>query len=128
MRSIVSKAPISLSSETPVQDAAKLMSQSGISSVLVVDDNQLVGILTDRDLRNRVIAEGLPLDIRVSAVMTQLPESVNENRSLMDALTVMTSSNIHHLPVVNDNNQPVGMITATDLIRQQRSDPVFRTL
>ncbi|WP_300316609.1 DUF294 nucleotidyltransferase-like domain-containing protein [Idiomarina sp.] len=125
VRSIVSKAPISLSSETSVQDAAKLMSQSGISSVLVVDDNQLVGILTDRDLRNRVIAEGLPLDIRVSAVMTQLPESVNENRSLMDALTVMTSSNIHHLPVVNDNNQPVGMITATDLIRQQRSDPVF---
>ena len=124
MRSIVAKDPISLSSETPVQDAAKLMSQRNLIS-LVVDDNQLVGILTDRDLRNRVIAEGLPLDIRVSAVMTQLPESVNENRSLIDALTVMTPSNIHHLPVINDNNQPVGMITATDLIRQQRSDPVF---
>lgn len=123
--SVVSMPPVSLSSSTSVQEAAKLMASHGISSVLVVDDTQLVGILTDRDLRNRVVAEGLPLDVRVSAVMTQLPESVYENRSLMDALTTMTSSNIHHLPVVNDQNQPVGMVTATDLIRQQRSDPVF---
>ncbi|NWO02227.1 MAG: cyclic nucleotide-binding/CBS domain-containing protein [Idiomarinaceae bacterium] len=123
--SVVSMPPVSLSSDTSVQEAAKLMASHGISSVLVVDDSQLVGILTDRDLRNRVVAEGLPLHIRVSAVMTQLPESVYENRSLMDALTTMTSSNIHHLPVVNDKNQPVGMVTATDLIRQQRSDPVF---
>lgn len=123
--SVVSMPPVSLSSSTSVQEAAKLMASHGISSVLVVDETQLVGILTDRDLRNRVVAEGLPLDVRVSAVMTQLPESVYENRSLMDALTTMTSSNIHHLPVVNDQNQPVGMVTATDLIRQQRSDPVF---
>ncbi|MCA1768162.1 MAG: CBS domain-containing protein [Idiomarina sp.] len=123
--SVVTMAPVSTTSDTSVQQAAKLMTQHGISSVLIVDDNQLIGILTDRDLRNRVVAEGLPLDVRVSAVMTQLPESVYENRSLMDALTTMTSSNIHHLPVVNDQNQPVGMVTATDLIRQQRSDPVF---
>ncbi|MAO67444.1 MULTISPECIES: DUF294 nucleotidyltransferase-like domain-containing protein [Idiomarina] len=123
--SVVTMPPVSLTSDTSVQEAAKLMSSNGISSVLVVDDTQLVGILTDRDLRNRVVAEGLPLDVRVAAVMTQLPESVYENRSLMDALTTMTSSNIHHLPVVNDQNQPVGMVTATDLIRQQRSDPVF---
>lgn len=123
--SVVSMPPVSLSSSTSVQEAAKLMASHGISSVLVVDDTQLIGILTDRDLRNRVVAEGLPLDVRVSAVMTQLPESVYESRSLMDALTTMTSSNIHHLPVVNDQNQPVGMVTATDLIRQQRSDPVF---
>lgn len=123
--SVVSMPPVSLSSNTSVQEAAKLMASHGISSVLVVDDTQLVGILTDRDLRNRVVAEGLPMNVRVSAVMTQLPESVYENRSLMDALTTMTSSNIHHLPVVNDQNQPVGMVTATDLIRQQRSDPVF---
>ena len=122
---VVTMPPVSLTSDTSVQEAAKLMSSNGISSVLVVDDTQLVGILTDRDLRNRVVAEGLPLDVRVAAVMTQLPESVYENRSLMDALTTMTSSNIHHLPVVNDQNQPVGMVTATDLIRQQRSDPVF---
>ncbi|MCK7460546.1 DUF294 nucleotidyltransferase-like domain-containing protein [Idiomarina aminovorans] len=123
--SVVSMPPVSLSSDTSLQEAAQLMAKHGISSVLVVDETELVGILTDRDLRNRVVAEGLSLEVRVSAVMTQLPESVYENRSLMDALTTMTSSNIHHLPVVNDQNQPVGMVTATDLIRQQRSDPVF---
>ena len=123
--SVVTMAPVSLASDTSIQDAAKLMAEHGISSVLVVDDGQLVGILTDRDLRNRVIAQGLSYEVNVAAVMTQLPESVEENRSLLDALTTMTASNVHHLPVVNSKNQPVGMVTATDLIRQQRSEPVY---
>ncbi|RUO45114.1 DUF294 nucleotidyltransferase-like domain-containing protein [Idiomarina aquatica] len=123
--SVVTMAPVSLSSDTSIQDAAKVMSEHGISSVLVVDDGQLVGILTDRDLRNRVIAQGLSYEVTVAAVMTQLPESVEESRSLLDALTTMTANNVHHLPVVNSNNEPVGMVTATDLIRQQRSEPVY---
>ena len=123
--SVVTMAPVSLGSDTSIQDAAKLMAEHSISSVLVVDDGQLVGILTDRDLRNRVIAQGLSYDVNVAAVMTQLPESVEENRSLLDALTTMTASNVHHLPVVNSKNEPVGMVTATDLIRQQRSEPVY---
>lgn len=123
--SVITKSPVSLSSTTGIQQAAELMSEHGISSVLVVDEGQLVGILTDRDLRNRVIAQGLSYDVNVAAVMTQLPESVQENRSLLDALTTMTATNVHHLPVVNSRNQPVGMVTATDLIRQQRSEPVY---
>lgn len=123
--SIVTMAPVSLTSDTSIQEAAKRMAEHGISSVLVVDDGQLVGILTDRDLRNRVIALGLSYDVTIAAVMTQLPESVQDTRSLLDALTTMTATNVHHLPVVNSKNQPVGMITATDLIRQQRSEPVY---
>jgi len=122
---VISKAPVSLTSDTNIGAAAKLMSEHSISSVLIVDDGQLVGILTDRDLRNRVIAAGLSYDVNVAAVMTQLPESVEETRPLLDALTLMTANNVHHLPVVNSNNEPVGMLTATDLIRQQRSEPVY---
>lgn len=123
--SVVTMPPVSLSSDTSIQAAARLMSQHGISSVLVVDDGKLVGIFTDRDLRNRVVAEGMSFEVRVAAVMTPLPESVYQHRSLLDALTAMTANNVHHLPVVNDQHQPVGMVTATDLIRQQRSEPVY---
>ncbi|EKE82095.1 DUF294 nucleotidyltransferase-like domain-containing protein [Idiomarina xiamenensis] len=123
--SVLQHEAISLTSTTPIQEAAKLMSVEGVSSVLVVDKGQLVGILTDRDIRNRVVAAGLPYEVAVSAVMTQAPEAVYARRSLLDALTLMTQHNVHHLPVLADDDTPLGMVTTTDLMRQQRSEPVF---
>ena len=122
---VIQRAPISLASDTTIQNAAQCMSENGISSILVVDNDQLVGILTDRDIRNRVVAKGLGFNVTVAAVMTHLPEFVFAHRSLLDALTTMTASNVHHLPVVDEQLRPVGMITATDLIKQQRSEPVY---
>jgi CBS domain-containing protein len=101
------------------------MAENKVSSLLVVDDGQLRGILTDRDLRNRVVAKGLDIQVAVSAVMTQMPESIYARQSLFDALTVMSQANIHHLPVLADDDTPIGMITTTDLTKQQRSEPVF---
>ncbi|PWW12214.1 MULTISPECIES: DUF294 nucleotidyltransferase-like domain-containing protein [Pseudidiomarina] len=86
---------------------------------------KLCGILTDRDLRNRVVAQGLAYDLQVNAVMTQAPATVYGRQTLMDALAIMTQENIHHLPVLNDADQPIGMITNTDLMRQQRSEPIM---
>ncbi|SMQ61939.1 CBS domain-containing protein [Pseudidiomarina planktonica] len=131
--SVVSMKPVSLPSHTPIQEAAKVMAEHKISSVLIIDSikqderdkEHLVGILTDRDIRNRVVARGLSYDVAVSAVMTQTPATVYGRQSLVDALTVMTQSNIHHLPVLDDNDNLLGMVTTTDLMRQQRSEPVF---
>lgn len=131
--SVVSMKPVSLASHTPIQEAAKVMAEHKISSVLIIDSikqedrdkEHLVGILTDRDIRNRVVARGLSYDVAVSAVMTQTPATVYGRQSLVDALTVMTQSNIHHLPVLDDDDNLLGMVTTTDLMRQQRSEPVF---
>lgn len=125
VREVVTRAPVGLASTATIQEAAQQMRDEQISSVLVVDDGRLVGILTDRDLRNRVVAQGLDYSIHVNAVMTQAPATIREGQTLLDALTLMTQENIHHIPVLNERDQPVGMLTNTDLMRQQKSEPVM---
>ena len=122
---VVTRAPVGLPSTATIQEAAQRMRDEKISSVLVVDEGKLVGILTDRDLRNRVVAQGLDYNIHVNAVMTQAPATVRKGQTLLDALTLMTQENIHHIPVLDDNEQPLGMLTNTDLMRQQKSEPVM---
>ncbi|MBY6188531.1 CBS domain-containing protein [Marinobacter hydrocarbonoclasticus] len=124
IRSVMASPVQSVGPFTPVQDAAKLMRDHRISSVLVVQDNRLLGILTDRDLRNRVLAEGVPADTPVNEVMTSEPVSVPSQTLVFEAMLSMSHHNIHHLPVCDDD-VPVGVVTSTDLIRAQRSDPLY---
>lgn len=125
LSSVLKRTPIAIASAASIRDAAIKMSEHRVSSLLVVDDEQLCGILTDRDLRNRVVAAGLPTDVAVAAVMTPMPTVVYARESLFDALTAMSQTNIHHLPVLDDQERPIGVITATDLMHQQRSEPVL---
>lgn len=130
---VLQRQPVMLPSHTSIRAAAERMRDERVSSVMIVDHDAakepapytLVGILTDRDLRNRVVAQGLSSELQVNAVMTQAPATVYGRQSLMDVLAVMTQHNIHHVPVLDDNEQPLGMITNTDLMRQQRSEPVM---
>ncbi|MBY6226198.1 DUF294 nucleotidyltransferase-like domain-containing protein [Ferrimonas balearica] len=124
IRSVMASPVQSVGPFTPIQEAAQLMRASRISSVLVVQDNRLLGIVTDRDLRNRVLAEGVPVDSPVSEVMTANPVSVPSQTLVFEAMLAMSQHNIHHLPVCDDET-PVGVVTSTDLIRAQRSDPLY---
>ena len=123
--SVIQRIPIQIASTAPIQEAAQLMSAEGVSCLLVVDERQLRGILTDRDLRNRVVAPGLSFNVAVAAVLTPMPAVVYAHESLFDALTMMGQENIHHLPVLNEHGEPVGVLTNTDLMQQQRSEPVL---
>ncbi len=119
---VLKRKLVQMPSTATIRAAAERMSQEQVSSVLIIDPP---GILTDRDLRNRVVAQGLDYELQVNAVMTPAPATVYGRQSLMDALALMTQHNIHHLPVLNDKDEPIGMITNTDLMRQQRSEPVM---
>ena len=125
LSSVISRELVAIDSQTTILDAAVCMSDNKISSVLVVDDGKLRGILTDRDIRNRVVAKALSYEVAVAAVMTSMPQTVYARQSVFDALTVMSQANIHHLPVIDDHDTPIGMITTTDLLKQQRSEPVL---
>lgn len=122
--SLVVMSPISVDHKTPVSDAAKLMRKNRVSSTLVMDNQKLVGILTDRDLRNRVLAEGLNGDVPVYQAMTATPVTIDANALVFEAMLQMSQHNIHHLPVL-DNGDPVGMVTSTDIIRSQSSQPIL---
>lgn len=123
---VISPQVVSVDLNCSVHRAAQTMQEHGVSSLLITHDKQLVGILTDRDLRNRVVAQNADLQQGVSAVMTADPAAIEQNRSMFDALCTMTEHNIHHLPVIDPaNSSPVGMVTHTDVIKQQRGNIVF---
>lgn len=127
--SVISRAPVTLSANKTVAEAAKKMTEDRVSSLLITDDDELCGVLTDRDLRSRVVAPGLAYDTLVTEVMTGEPITVASDVMLFEALMVMSNHNIHHLPVVDkavDNNKVLkGILTATDVVKHQRSEPVY---
>ncbi len=108
-----------------VMVAAEIMRDKGISSLISCDDdNQPVGIMTDRDLRNKVIAGGLdPLATKVNAVMTTPVISVREDDTLFEVLYRMSRNRIHRMGVVDANNVLVGLINESDIIRLQNRSP-----
>ncbi|MCF3097077.1 CBS domain-containing protein [Aeromonas australiensis] len=107
-----------------VQEAASLMSERRVSSLLVEMEGALQGIITDRDLRSRVVARGLPATTRVGDVMTREPKTIERDAYLFEALQQMGQWRVHHLPVLSQGRVD-GMITVTDLVRAQQEHPVY---
>lgn len=121
---LLNRGPIAIRADASILEAARLMTEERTSSVLVTDGERLVGILTDRDLRTRVLATGLDPSARVSTVMSPNPAAIGSEALALEALLELGRRNIHHLPVVDDG-RPRGVITATDLLRLQQASPVF---
>lgn len=115
---------IALSPEHTVQQAAVLMSDKRVSSLLIEQEERLVGILTDRDIRSRVVAVDLASSSPIKQVMTKQPYTIDTHAYLFEAVQLMSRHNIHHLPVCEDG-VPISMITATDIIRAQQDHPVY---
>ncbi|WP_439114622.1 putative nucleotidyltransferase substrate binding domain-containing protein [Hydrogenophaga sp.] len=124
VRSLIKRAPITLPPQTSIRDAAKLMSEQRVSSVLIVEQDHLFGVVTDRDLRNRVIAAGMDSARPIMDIATLAPMSIDVQNPAFDALLLMARHNIHHVPVL-DGQRIVGMITATDLTEQHSTSAVY---
>ncbi len=92
--------------------------------MMITQDEKLLGVVTDRDLRNRVLAAEVNPDQAVTQIMTSNPKYIFENNRVFSAMQLMLRHNIHHLPVLDESFKPLGMLTSTDLLRQQKSDPV----
>jgi CBS domain-containing protein len=127
---VLSDKLVSARQDTPILLAVQLMAQQQVSTLLITDfiddEEQLVGIMTDRDIRNRVVAAGVDMAEPVSVVMTPKPCYIEKQHTLFDALCLMSEKNIHHLPIVESNKLlPIGLITATDMLRYQRANVLF---
>ncbi len=98
--------------ETTISQAAKMMAHKKMSAALVVRDEFLVGIFTERDAVSRVIARGLDVySTRVADVMTPSPQTAEPDQSFGYALLLMHENGYRHVPVVVDG-KPVGLVTA----------------
>ena len=99
-----------------VLDAAHLMNKHKCGSLLVTEDSKLLGIITERDVLSRVVAaERDPSATPVLAVMTQKISVCTPQTSIDEARTLMRNLRIRHLPVVDENENIIGLISIGDL-------------
>ncbi|KGJ94662.1 putative nucleotidyltransferase substrate binding domain-containing protein [Colwellia psychrerythraea] len=108
----------SIGVEQTIQQAAVQMTEQGYSCLVVVENNNPVGIVTDKDIRRRCVAEGLSTSEVISKIMTRDMCTIDVKSNAYDALMMMTAKHIHHLPVTKYDNL-VGMVTVTDLINNE---------
>lgn len=118
------RKPITAGPEERITACARAMAESQVSCLPIVEDGALIGIITDRDLRNRVLARGTDPDRPVSEIMTANPATVALDGRIEAALVEMMRLGIHHLPVTNADGALAGVVSAGDLVRVQSPHPL----
>ena len=125
-RDIMSKNPRSVTPDTAVRDAARLMKDEDVGVIPVVESagsQKLVGMLTDRDITIRVVAEGRSGEqVRVSEVMSKNPKSVKENDNVDDIMDLMSKEQVRRIPIVDERGALCGIISQADLARHAKDE------
>jgi CBS domain-containing protein len=112
---VMTTNPTTLDSDSTVLQAASAMSSQNVGDIIILSSGQISGILTDRDIVIRCIAEGLdPARTTCGQICTNNPTTVSPSTSTGDAVRLMSQHAIRRLPVVQ-NNQPVGVVSIGDL-------------
>jgi len=91
------------------------MGRHGVGSLLVVNGDQFVGIVTDRDIAVRGVGDGLALDTEVSAVMTDVPVTIQGSADIFEAFRTVKAAGVRRLPVLEDSDL-AGIITVDDML------------
>jgi CBS domain-containing protein len=127
---LIPRKIVTASPNISIQQAAVIMTENRVSSLVLVPDNPkldpspVAGLITDRDLRKRAIVPGLPLTTPVRDIMSTDIITLQAEQYAFEAMLTMMRHNLHHLPVL-EGNQPVGVITVADLIRYEAHGSVY---
>lgn len=122
--SLIVRDAVSAKEETTIKEAAAIMSRHRISSLVLVDgQGNPVGIITDRDLREKVVSKGLDTLTPVKEIMSSKLVSIESQMTCFDALAAMIRNNIHHLLITDDGNLK-GIVTNHDFMLLQGTSPL----
>jgi CBS domain-containing protein len=109
---------VSVPRQAPVLEAIRMMAEHHIGAVLVMEGEQLLGILSERDYARKVILQGRSShDTAVSVIMSSPVVCVGPHDSIAECMSIMTEKHIRHLPVI-DGEQVVGVISIGDLVKE----------
>ncbi|RCX06814.1 DUF294 nucleotidyltransferase-like domain-containing protein [Marinomonas foliarum] len=122
--SLLRRPPISTHIDSNIRVAAQIMAEHRVSSLLITDNDELIGILTDRDLRTRAVAQGLAYDTPVSEIMTRDPIVMDSGDYASEAVLKMMERNVHHIPIVK-NGRPIGVVSTGDIIQKESHGSVY---
>lgn len=124
VRSLITRPPVSVDAHASIREVAQKMVDSRVSAMLIMKAGELQGIVTDRDIRKRVVAAGLATDLPVTDVMSTSPTTLDGDAHAYEAAMVMMQNNIHHLPVTSDG-ELLGMVARSDFMRLETEHPLY---
>ena len=114
-REIMTRNVTTAARETSLKDVAVLMRDGDMGSLPVVENGKLVGIVTDRDIVVRAVAENKPSDTPIGDVMTTEIYSVKENDFVFEAIRLMGDRQVRRVPITNEAGELVGIIAMADV-------------
>jgi CBS domain-containing protein len=125
VRDVMTERPRVVTSDTPVTQVAELMESEDVGSIPVLDGEQLTAIVTDRDIVVRALAKGKdPRGMPVREVFTTEIITVGPDQDLSDALQIMAANQVRRLPVVDEENRLVGMVSQADVAIEAKEKSV----
>jgi CBS domain-containing protein len=116
VKQIMGKSVVSVDSSITATDAAKMMEDTGVGAIIVLENNMPVGIVTDRDFAIKITAHSYPIDTPVRRIMSSPLIFIDPDSDLWVASDLMSTRNVRKLPVIDDD-KVIGMITSSDLVK-----------
>ena len=116
MRDIMKEKVVSIDETKTIKEAASMMNEARIGSIIITKDDTPVGILTERDFVTKIAAKDIPLSTPLSEVMTKPLLAVGPNQTVWEAAEIMKNMEIHRV-AVQEGNKIIGMVTTTDLVK-----------
>src|SRR5947207_2771425 len=129
IRDVMTRDVETATPDTTIKDAAELLRSKDIGSLPVCDGRKVVGVITDRDIATRAVAQGCdPGSTRVSEVMTKEVVSVRESSDLSEAERLMHDRQLRRLPVLNDQGELVGYLAMAKIARTESPEQAGKVI
>ncbi len=125
---LISREPISAPTTVRLQEAARIMTENGVSALLLMDETgdrpRLKGIITDRDLRTRAVTHALASETPINEIMTEGLITISARSFIFEAMLTMLHNNVHHLPVI-DGDEVRGVVALSDIVKYESQSSLF---
>lgn len=118
IRNINPSTPVTIDIDDSLQDALMFMQMKQFGCVLITQGNELAGILTERDIIAKAIGQNDDMNsMKIKDIMTPNPESFHEEDPIAYVMRAMTIGGYRHVPIIDMQNRPVGVVSVKDIIR-----------
>lgn len=117
VKNIMTKGVLSVDAKMNANEAAKMMEDSKVGAIIVMEDNTPVGIITDRDFAVKIVAHAYPITTSVKKIMSTPLIGINPEESVWTVAELMYTRKVRKIPVIEED-KVIGIVTATDLVNQ----------
>ena len=122
-RALIRREPVTCAADRPLREVAQVMSDENVNSMVIRGENGELGIVTDGDIRSRVVAEGMSVDARVGAVVSEPLTTVGADAAGADVMLEMLDKDVRHVGVLSPRGELLGVLGGIDLVAAEARTP-----